>query len=155
MRNDELQFYLTFMPPKMSDTIDQARRERSHYYERQRIDPHYLHPSDGEYIFVRSELDVEVTDQMRRCATVTSVSELLLEAEDVLQYLKRHNGIVDQPINDGKDIVEDAFHMQLDGDANNTSSVMTAPDMRGGIPTTTAIDTPTVGATLAMRLSMV
>ena len=45
MRNDELQFYLTFMPPKMGDTIDQARRERSHYYERQKIDPHYLHPS--------------------------------------------------------------------------------------------------------------
>ncbi len=69
MRNDELQFYLTFMPPKMSDTINQARRERSHYYERQRTDPHYLYPSGGEYIFVRSELNDKVTDQMRRCAT--------------------------------------------------------------------------------------
>ncbi len=109
MRNDELQFYLTFMPPKMSDTIDQARRERSHYYERQRIDPHYLHPSGGEYIFVRSDVDDKVTDKMRRCATVTSVRELLLEAEDVLEYLKRHNGIVDQPINDDEHIVEHAI----------------------------------------------
>ncbi len=48
MRNDELQLYQTFTPPKMGDTIDQARRERSHYYERQRIDPHYLHLSGGE-----------------------------------------------------------------------------------------------------------
>jgi hypothetical protein len=85
MCNDELQFHLTFMPSKMSDTIDQARRERFHYYERQKIDPHYLHPSGGEYIFVRSELNDKVSDQMRRCATVTSVRELLLEADDVLQ----------------------------------------------------------------------
>ncbi len=69
--------------------------------------------------------------------------------------LKRHNGIVDQPINDDENIVEDAIHMQLDGDANSPPAVMTAPDMRGGIPTATAIDTPTVGATLAMRLSRV
>ncbi len=38
MRNDELQYHLTFMPPKMWDTIAQARRERSHYYERQRTE---------------------------------------------------------------------------------------------------------------------
>ena len=102
--------------------------ERSHYYERQRTDPHYLHPSGGEYIFVRSELDGKCADKLRRCATVTSVQELLLEAEDVLEYLKRHNGIVDQPINDDENIVEDATCMQLDGDANGTPAVMTEPE---------------------------
>jgi hypothetical protein len=47
------------------------------------------------------------------------------------------------------------MRMQLDGDANSTPAVITAPDMRGGIPTANAIDTPTVGATPAMRLSMI
>jgi hypothetical protein len=121
---------------------------------RDRTDPHYLNPSGGEYIFVRSEPDDKVADKMRRCATVTSVQELLLGADDVLEYLKSHNGIVDQPINDDEHIVEDAMRMQLDGDANSTPAVMTAPDMRGGIPTAHAIDTPTVDATPAMRLRM-
>ncbi len=87
MRNDELQFYQTFTPPKMSDTIDQARRQRSQYYERQRIDPHYLHPSGGDYIFVRSELDDKVTEKMRRCATVTSV---IRKRTSVPQTPQRH-----------------------------------------------------------------
>jgi hypothetical protein len=73
MRNDEQQFHLSSMPPKMWNTIVQAGRERSHCYERQRTDPHYLHPSGGEYIFVRSEPDDKIADKMRRCATVTSV----------------------------------------------------------------------------------
>ena len=109
MHNDEQQFHLSFMPPKMWNTIVQAGRERSHYYERQRVDPHYLHPSGGDYIFMRSELDDKVTDKMRRCATVTSVQELLREADDTLEYLKSHNGIVDPPINKGDNIVEDAY----------------------------------------------
>jgi hypothetical protein len=155
MSNDELKFHLTFVPPKLSDTIDQARRDRSYYYKNQRTDPHYLHPSGGEYIFIRSELNDKITDQMHRCATVTSLRELLREADDVLQYLKHHNGIVDQPINDDENIVEDAIHMQLDGDANSPPGVMTAPDMRGGIPTPTAIDTPTVDATPTTRLRMI
>jgi hypothetical protein len=92
---------------------------------------------------------------MQRCATVTSVNDLLLEIEDVLKYLKRHNGIVDQPINDDEHIVEDAMRMHIDGDANSTPAVMTAPDMRGGIPTANAIDTPTVDATPSMRLRMI
>ncbi len=45
--------------------------------------------------------------------------------------------------------------MQIDGDANSTPAVKTAPDMRGGIPSANAIDTPTVVAIPAMRLRMV
>ncbi len=54
---------------------------------------------------MRSELDDKVTDKMRRCATVTSVQELRREADDTLEYLKSHNGIVEQPINDDENIV--------------------------------------------------
>ncbi len=79
---------------------------------------------------MQSEQDNKAADRMRRCAKVTSVQELLLEADDTLEYLKSHNGIVDQPINDDEYIVEDAFHMQLDEGANSSSAVVTAPDMR-------------------------
>jgi hypothetical protein len=102
MRSNELQLYQSFTPPEMGDIIDQARLERSHYYENQRTDPHYLHLSGGEYIFMRSEMSDALADRMRRCATVTSVKDLLLEADGTLEYLKSHNGIVDQPINGGK-----------------------------------------------------
>ncbi len=80
MRNDEQQLHLSFMPPKMVETIAKARRERSQHYERQRVDPHYLHPSAGDYIFMRHEPDNKVTDKLRRCATVSSVEELFQEA---------------------------------------------------------------------------
>ena len=86
MHNDEQQLHLSFMPPKMWDTIVQARFEQSQYYENQRADPHYLHLSGREYTFMRSELDDKETDKMRRCATVSSVRELLSEADDTLEY---------------------------------------------------------------------
>ncbi len=92
MRNNELQLYQTFTPQQMGDTIDQARLERSHYYENQRVDPHYLHLSGGEYIFMRSETSDALADKMRRCATVTSVKELLLEADETLEYLCQNLG---------------------------------------------------------------
>jgi hypothetical protein len=157
MRDEKLNLQLSFMPPKMWDAIGRAARERSQFYEQQRTDPHYLHLSAGEYMFMRNELGELCADRMQRCAsvTVTSVNDLFLEIEDVLEYLKGHNGIVDQPINDDEHIVEDAMRMQLDGDANSTPAVMTAPDMRGGIPTANAIDTPTVDATPVMRLCMI
>jgi hypothetical protein len=78
---------------------------------------------------MRSEQDDKVADQMRRCAKVTSVTELLSEADDTLEYLKSHNGIVDQPINDDENIVEDAVHVQSDVGASSSSAVATAPNM--------------------------
>ena len=156
MRNEKLNLQLSFMPPKMWDVIVRAAREQSQFYEQQRTDPHHLHLSGGEYMFMRSEPGELCADRMQRCASVTSVNNLLLlETEDVLEYLKRHNGIVDQPINDDEHIVEDTLRMQIDGDANSTPAVMTAPGMRGGIPTANAIDTPTVVATAAVRLRMI
>jgi hypothetical protein len=118
MRSEKLNLQLSFMPPKMWDTIVRAEHEQSHYYEQQRTDPHYLHLSGGEYVFMRSEPDNAVADKMQRCATVASVKELLLEAEVVLEYLNSHNGIVDQPINEDDQIVDDACDMQMYEDAN-------------------------------------
>jgi hypothetical protein len=100
MRNEKLNLQLSFMPPKMWDIIAKATRERSHYYEQQRTDPHHLHPTGGEYMFLRSEPGDRVADTMQRCATVTSVQDLHLEVEYVLEYLKSHDGIVDKPINE-------------------------------------------------------
>ena len=45
--------------------------------------------------------------------------------------------------------------MQLDESANSSSAVATAPDMCGGIPTATAIDTPTVNATATRHLRQI
>ncbi len=45
--------------------------------------------------------------------------------------------------------------MQIDGGANSTPAVRTAPDARDGIPTANAIDTPTVVTTPAMHLRMI
>ncbi len=155
MRNEKLNIQLSFMPPKMWEVVATNTKERSCYYEQQRTDPHYLHLSGGEYRFMQSEPVGIVADRMQRCTSVTSVKDLLLEVDEVLEYLKSHNGIVDQPINEDEHIVEDATRMQIDGDTNSTPAVRTAPDMRGGIPSATAIDTPTVVATPAMRLRMV
>ena len=135
MRNEKLNLQLSFLPPKMWDVIVRAAREQSQFYEQQRTDPHHLHLSGDEYMFLRSEPGELCADRMQRCATVTSVNDLLLEIEDVLKYLKSHNSIVDRPINDDEHIVEDAMRMQIDGDANSTPAVRTAPDTRGGIPT--------------------
>jgi len=49
---------------------------------------------------MRHEASDSIADKMRRRTTVTSVTELLLEADETLEYLKSHNGIIDQPIND-------------------------------------------------------
>jgi hypothetical protein len=156
MRNEKLNLQLSFMPPEMWEIIAAATRERSHYYENQRTDPHYLPPSSGGYLFVRSEPGSTTADRMQRCTAVTSVQELLLEVEDVLEYLKCHDGIVDGPDFEEGQIIEDATSIQMDGDANSTPAVRAAAsNMRGGIPSANPIDAPTVTATPAPRLRMV
>jgi hypothetical protein len=95
---------------------------------------------------------------MRRCAAVTSVKDLLLEVDELFEYLKSHNGIVDQPINENNHIIEDALDMHMIGYANNAPAVRTAPDtreLRGCIPSANEIDTPTVVANPAMRSRMI
>ena len=139
------------MPPKMWDVVAEATRKESPRYEQQWVDPHYLHPSAGEYVFIRHEPDSGIVAQrMQRCASVTSVNELLLEVDEVLEYLKSHNGIVDQPINDNDGIIEGAI--------KTAPAVESAPDtrdLRGCIPSANEIDIPTVVAKPAMRLRMV
>jgi hypothetical protein len=138
MRNEKLNRQLSFMPPEMWDVVAEATKRQSPRYEQQWVDPHYLHPSAGEYMFIRHEPDSGIVAQrMQRCASLTSVKDVLLEADEVLEYLKCHNGIVDQPINENNNIVEDAT------------------DMHGVIPSANEIVIPTVVANPAMRLRMV
>jgi hypothetical protein len=160
MRNEKLNLQLYFMPPKMWNSIAKAKRKRSYYYELQRSDPHYLTPVTGsDFMFVRAEPGDRTADRMQRCATVTSVHELLLEVDDVLEYLKQLNGIVDEHVeehvNEDGEVVEDAIHMAITSD---TIHVATATDANG-IPTASPVDQgqmqqniPTVSA---MRMRMV
>ena len=91
MRNEKLNRQLTFMPPEMWDVVADIAKKRTVHYERQWEDPHYLHLSAGEYRFMKHEPDSGIAvDRMRRCASFTSVKDVLLEADEVLQYLKCH-----------------------------------------------------------------
>ena len=77
MRNEKLNRQLSFMPPEMWDVVAEVTKEQSPRYEQQWADPHYLHPSAGEYTFIRHEPDSGIVAQrMQRCASVTSVNEL-------------------------------------------------------------------------------
>ncbi len=87
---------------------------------------------------------------MQRCASIVSWNDLYHEVDEALEYLKSHNGIVDQPINDNDNIIEDTVR--------TAPAVGTAPNtrnLRGCIPSANEIDTPTVVAKPAMRLRMV
>jgi hypothetical protein len=142
MRNEKLNTQLSFMPPEMWEVVATATKERSPRYEQQRIDPHYLHLSAGEYRFMQHELGGGiVADRMRRCAAVTSMTGVLLEADEVLEYLKSHNGIVDQPIDENNNFIEDAV---ITAPAVRTAT--DTRDLRGCIPSANEIDTPTVAA---------
>ncbi len=58
------------------------------------------------------------------------MNELLLEVDEVLEYLKSHNGIVDRPIDENNNVIGDAVR--------TAPAVGTAPDtrdLRGCIPT--------------------
>jgi hypothetical protein len=87
-----------------------------------------------------------LADKIRRCATVTSIKDLLYEADETLEYLKSHNGIVDPPINKGENIVEDAYTVHIDEGADSSLTDATAPDMSGSFTTAIATDTHTVNA---------
>jgi hypothetical protein len=151
MRNEKLNRQLSFMPPEMWHVVAETTRRQSPRYEQQWVDPHYLHPSAGEYTFIRHEPNSGiVVERMQRCASIVSLNDLYHETDEVLEYLKSHNGIVDQPINDNDGIIEEAVR--------TAPAVETAPDtrdLRGGIPSANEIATPTVEATLATRFRMI
>ena len=162
MRNEKLSLQLSFVPPELWAVIESIERHNKHRYENQRTDPHYIDCSRGEYTFMPCEPGDIPVDRMQRCAAVTSVKELLLEVESVLEYLKCHDGIADPPDHLDEHIIEDATSIPMGTDANSTSAARAAAStmhggfyMRGGIPSANPIDTPTVNATLAPRIRMV
>ena len=87
-----------------------------------------------------------LADKIRRCATVTSIKDLLNEEDETLEYLKSHNGTVDPPINKGENIVEDAYTVHMDEGADSSLTGATAPDTSGSFTTAIATDTHTVNA---------
>jgi hypothetical protein len=87
---------------------------------------------------------------MQRCASIMSLSDVYQETDEVLEYLKSHNGIVDQPINGNDNIIE--------GAVLTAPAVQTAPDTRdlgGCIPSANKIATPTVEAVPAPRFRVI
>jgi hypothetical protein len=87
---------------------------------------------------------------MQRCASIVSLNDLFHELDETLEYLKSHNGIVDQPINGNDNIIEDAVV--------TAQAVETAPDTRdlsGCIPSANEIATPTVDVNLAVRFRLI
>jgi hypothetical protein len=88
MHNEKLNLQLSFVPPEMWAVIDSIERHNKHRYEKQRNDPHYVDCSRGEYTFMPCGPGDIPVDRMQRCAAVTSVKELLLEVESVLEYLR-------------------------------------------------------------------
>jgi hypothetical protein len=87
---------------------------------------------------------------MQRCASIMSLSDVYQETDEVLEYLKSHNGIVDQPINGNENIIE--------GAVITAPAVETAPDtrdLRGCIPSANKIATPTVEAVPAPRFRVI
>jgi hypothetical protein len=87
---------------------------------------------------------------MQRCASIMSLSDVYQETDEVLEYLKSHNGIVDPPINGNDNIIE--------GAVITAPAVETAPDtrdLRGCIPSANEIATPTVEAVPAPRFRVI
>ena len=106
MRNVKLNQQLTFFPPDMWAVIASIERHNMHRYENQRNDPHYVQLcSRGEFTLAPCEPGSVPANRMQRCAAVTSVEELLMEVESVLEYLKCHDGIIDPPDHEDGQII--------------------------------------------------
>ena len=78
------------MPLKLWNVIKEATSNDSVRYEQQANDPHYLHLTAGEYVFMRHELEDsgKIVERLQRCAAVTSVEHALFEANEVHRYLR-------------------------------------------------------------------
>jgi hypothetical protein len=83
MRNEKLNRQLSFMPPEMWDVVVEATRRQSPRYEQQWVDPHYLHPSAGEYTFIRHDERYisTVAERMQRCASIVSLNDVWQEPQ--------------------------------------------------------------------------
>ena len=110
MHNDQLRLELSFMPPQMWNQICAARDSKSQNYRDQRTNPQHLIPvRDTEFIFDSADPSDPRISKLQRYTAVTSVTGLLNEVDDAMEYVKAHSGVeVDYSQEDGE-IVEETI----------------------------------------------
>ncbi len=124
MRNHMLQFQLSYMPPKMWNSILRARKKDSKYYNDQRTNSHYLVPEkDTEFLFEQADPSDLRESKLQRMAAVSSVNDLLHEVDEVMDYIKTHTGVTDNFDYEDREIAEEAI-----------SNTDVAPSRTYGVP---------------------
>ena len=96
MQNDQLRLQLSFMPPQMWNQICDARDNKSPIYRDQRTDPHHLvSERNTNYFFDRVDpkMNSPLISKMQRYTAVTSVTDLLVEVDEAIEYVKTHSGV--------------------------------------------------------------
>jgi len=110
-RNNALNLELSFMPRKMREHLEQAKRSHSTVVENQRTDPHHLIPDGTKCVFQRADPNDPIVSQLQRCSHFSSVNHLLNEVDDIMDVLKE----LDPDQVDS----EQALDMEEDGRAGN------------------------------------
>ena len=134
MQNDQLRLNLSFMPPQMWNQICDARNNKSHYYRDQRTDPHHLvSVRDTNYFFDRVDpkMNSPLIAKMQRYTAVTSVTDLLDEVSETIEYVKTHSGVeLDYSQDDGEIPEEEADNTIVvpKGRAGKTAQNITVSD---------------------------
>ena len=107
MRNDQLRLQLSFMPPQMWNMISDARDNKARVYSDQRENPMYLLPErKTEFYYDSADPNDPRISKLQRCAAVTSVTGLLNEVDEAIEYVKAHSKVeIDYSQEDGE-IVE-------------------------------------------------
>ena len=110
MQNDQLRLQLSFMPPQMWNQICDARDNKSPQYRDQRTNPQYLIPQrNTEFFFDSADPNDPRISRLQRYAAVASVTGLLNEVDEAMEYVKTHSGVeVDYSQEDGE-IAEEAI----------------------------------------------
>jgi hypothetical protein len=74
-RNNALNLGLSFMPRKMREHLEQAKRSHSTVVANQRTDPHHLIPDGTKYVFQRADPNDPIVSQLQRCSHFSSVNQ--------------------------------------------------------------------------------
>ncbi len=104
MRNDQLRFQLSFMPPQIWNQICDARDNKSPHYRDQRTNPHHLvSVRDTNYFFDQADPNDPRISKLQRYTAITPVTDLLNEVDEAIEYVKMHSGVeVDYSHEDGE-----------------------------------------------------
>jgi hypothetical protein len=110
MRNDQLRLQLSFMPPQMWNQIHDAKDNKPQYYRDQRNKPHYLIPErNTEFFFSPADPNDPRVSKLQRYTAVTSVTDLLIEGDETMKFVKAHSSVEDNCIHEDEEIAEEAL----------------------------------------------